>query len=70
MDRGCLRSSAPAWAWHIECMVRGFPTKEETAMAWHHERYAPESDDHGIGDIARRNAESDYREQFGTGRQL
>lgn len=37
-------------------------------MARHRERYAPDEDDHGIGDIARRNAESDYREQFGTGR--
>lgn len=37
-------------------------------MARHRERYSPDEDDHGIGDIARRNAESDYREQFGTGR--
>ena len=37
-------------------------------MARHRERYAPDEEDHGIGDIARRNAESDYREQFGTGR--
>ena len=49
-------------------MLPGFPTKEETAMARHRERYAPDEDDHGIGDTARRNAESDYREQFGTGR--
>ncbi|MGH8125712.1 MAG: BON domain-containing protein [Rhodanobacteraceae bacterium] len=37
-------------------------------MARHHERYAPDYDTHGIGDTARRHAEEDYREQFGTGR--
>ena len=37
-------------------------------MARHRERYSPDEEDHGIGDIARRNAESDYRERFGTGR--
>ena len=37
-------------------------------MARHRERYSADEEDHGIGDIARRNAESDYREQFGTGR--
>ena len=36
-------------------------------MARYRERYAPDEDDHGIGDIARRNAERDYSEQFGTG---
>jgi len=40
----------------------------ETAMARHHERYSPDYEDHGIGDAARRNAEADYRDQFGKGR--
>ena len=34
-------------------------------MARYHERYG--SEDHGVGDAARRHAEADYREQFGTG---
>ncbi|MES2404337.1 MAG: BON domain-containing protein, partial [Pseudomonadota bacterium] len=37
-------------------------------MARHHERYSPDYEDHGIGDTARRNAEADYRDQFGKGR--
>lgn len=37
-------------------------------MARYRERYSSDADDHGIGDIARRNAESDYREQFGNAR--
>lgn len=37
-------------------------------MSRHDERYAPDEDDHGIGDIARRHAQADYRERFGTGR--
>lgn len=34
-------------------------------MARYHERYG--SEDHGVGDAARRHADADYREQFGTG---
>lgn len=37
-------------------------------MARHQERYSPDYEDHGIGDTARRNAEADYRDQFGKGR--
>jgi hypothetical protein len=46
----------------------GFPNQGGNRLARHRERYAPDEDDHGIGDIAQRNAESDCREQFGTGR--
>ncbi|MGH8151326.1 MAG: BON domain-containing protein [Rhodanobacteraceae bacterium] len=35
-------------------------------MARHPERF-PHEDDHGIGEIARRNAQADFRDQFGTG---
>ncbi len=35
-------------------------------MARYHERYARDDDAHGLGDIARRNAQADYRDKFDT----
>jgi hypothetical protein len=48
----------------MECMHPFIGARSKT-MARHHERYG--SEDHGVGDAARRRADADYREQFGTG---